>query len=95
MRKYLVEVGILLAVVCGIYFLVIREVDTAHTKALLEVRQVEHKVSAKVMTKRDADRVQRVVKEKQDEQALQAALAAHPDWADQPVPDDVIDAIGL
>lgn len=98
-KDYLIALVLVLAALVGVYFMGQRNADIEYKVGVQEavIKQLKTDVSATAAASvvREKARAVEVIHQEKVHAAASKALIENPDWADERVPDSVIDAIGM
>lgn len=99
MKEYLIAAALVLAAMVGMYFMGQRSAEVKYTEHIQEAAIKQLKIDASATTAAYARleklKVAEAIHKEKVNAATSKALSENPDWADERVPDSVIDAIGM
>lgn len=99
MKEYVIAAVLALAACLGMYFMGQRNADLKYKEHVQEavIKQLKTDASATAAASvvREKARAVEVIHQEKVHAATSKALSENPDWADERVPDSVIDALGM
>ena len=99
MKEYAIAVVLAVAALIGVYFMGQHNADVKYKVGIQEavIKQLHTDASATAAASgvREKARAVEVIHQEKVDEATSKALAENPVWADERVPDSVIDAIGM
>lgn len=99
MKEYAIAAALALATLIGVYFMGRHSADVKYKEHVQEavIKQLKTDASATAAASvvREKARAVEVIHQEKVHAATSKALSENPDWADERVPDSVIDALGM